>query len=213
MDWLRILLSRCKAFLMRKKLDEELDEEFRLHLEFAAEENRRRGLPDQEATHAALRQFGGLTQIRERYRLRRGLPLLDTLAQDVRFAERQILCAPVFAALAIITLALGIGANTAVFTLTHALLLRTLPVRDPGELVRLAIDLSATETEGHNAPLNLPIIEAIQKQSPSFHDMFAWCVYDFPFRDGSINSGIHGAIVSGNAFESLGLRPAAGRLC
>lgn len=119
MDWLRILLSRCKAFLMRKKLDEELDEEFRLHLEFAAEENRRRGLPAQEATHAALRQFGGLTQIRERYRLRRGLPLLDTLTRDVRFAECQILRAPVFAALAIITLALGIGANTAVFTLTH----------------------------------------------------------------------------------------------
>ena len=212
MDWLRTLLSRCKAFLIRNKLDQELEEEFRSHLEFATEENRKRGMPEDDARRAAMRAFGGMTQIQERYRLRRGLPLLDTIAQDVRFAARQIRRAPGFAAVAIITLALGIGANTAVFTLTHALLLRTLPVRDPGELVRLAIDVSATETDGRNAPLNLPIIEAIEKRSRSFHGIFAWCVYDFPFKDGTVNSGIHGAIVSGNAFESLGVRPAAGRL-
>jgi predicted permease len=212
MDWLRTLLNRCIGFIDRKKLDQELDEELRSHLDFAAEENRRCGMPEHEARSAALREFGGITQIRERYRLRRGLPLLDTLAQDIRFATRQILRSPGFAVVAIVTLGLGIGANTAVFTLTHALLLQTLPVRDPGELVRLAIDLSATEANGHNAPLNLPIIEAIQKQSRSFHDIFAWCVYDFPFRDGNVNSGIHGAILSGNAFEVLGVRPAAGRL-
>lgn len=212
MDWLRTLLNRCIGFFDRKSLDQDLDEEFRSHLDFATEENRRRGMPEHEARSAALRQFGGVTQIRERYRLRRGLPLLDTIAQDIRFATRQIWRAPGFAAVAIVTLALGIGANTAVFTLTHALLLSTLPVRDPGELVRLAIDLSAVEANGHNAPLSLPIIEAIQKQSRSFHDIFAWCVYDFPFRDGTVNGGIHGAIVSGNAFRSLGTRPAAGRL-
>lgn len=212
MDWLRTLLSRCKAFLIRNKLDQELEEEFRTHLDFATEENCRRGMPEDEARRAALRDFGGVTQIRERYRVRRGLPLLDTLAQDIRFATRQISRTPGFAAVAIVTLALGIGANTAVFTLTHALLLRTLPVPDPAELVRLAIDVSATETDGRDAPLNLPIIEAIQKQSRSFHGVFAWCVYDFPFKDGSISSGIHGAIVSGNAFESLGVRPAVGRL-
>lgn len=117
-----------------------------------------------------------------------------------------------FALAAVFTLGLGIGANTAVFTLTHALLLRTLPVRAPGELVRLAIDMSASKYRRHDVPLSLPIIEAIQKDSRSFHDIFAWCVYDFPFKDGSVNSGIHGAIVSGNAFESLGTRPAVGRL-
>ena len=207
MDWLRTLLNRCIGFFDRKSLDQDLDEEFRSHLDFATEENRRRGMPEHEARSAALRQFGGVTQIRERYRLRRGLPLLDTIAQDIRFATRQIWRAPGFAAVAIVTLALGIGANTAVFTLTHALLLSTLPVRDPGELVRLAIDLSATEANGHNAPLNLPIIEAIQKQSRSFHDIFAWCVYDFPFRDGTVNGGIHGAIVSGNAFRVAGHAP------
>jgi macrolide transport system ATP-binding/permease protein len=112
MDWLRTLLSRCKAFLMRKKLDQELDEEFRLHLDLATKENRRRGLPEHEATDAALREFGGVTQIRESYRLRRGLPLLlDTLAQDVRFAVRQILRFPAFTAVAIITLRAGTAGN------------------------------------------------------------------------------------------------------
>jgi predicted permease len=212
MDWLRTLLSRCIAVFAEKKLDEELNEELGSHIEFAIQENLRQGMSDEDARRTALRQFGGLTQVKESYRLRRGLPFLDTLGLDLRFAARQMMRAPGFAAVAILTLALGIGANTAVFTLTHALLLRTLPVRDPGELVRLSMDLSATESDGHNAPLNLPIIEAMRKQSHTLHDIFAWCVYDFPFKDGSVNGGIHGAIVSGNAFASLGVLPAAGRL-
>jgi predicted permease len=212
MDWLRTLLSRCIAFFCRKKLDEELDEELLAHIELAIEENLRHGMTEDAARRAALLKFGGIAQVKETYRLQRGLPLLDVLAQDVRFAARQISRAPGFATVAIVTLALGIGANTAVFTLTHALLLRILPIRDPGELVRLAIDLSATQADSRNAPLNLPLIEAIEKQSRSFHDVFAWCVYDFPFKDGTVNSGIHGAIVSGNAFASLGIHAATGRL-
>jgi predicted permease len=212
MDLLRTLLSRCVAFFDRKKLDEELDEELLSHIELAMEENLRHGMTEDAARRGALLKFGGIAQVKEVYRLQRGLPLLDSLAQDVRFAARQVSRAPGFAAVAIVTLALGIGANTAVFTLTHALLLQILPVRDPGELVRLTIDLSATRADGGNAPLNLPLIEAIERQSRSFHDVFAWCVYDFPFKDGTVNSGIHGAIVSGNAFQSLGVHPAAGRL-
>lgn len=212
MDWLRTCWSRCVAFFGVRRLDEELDEELLEHLDLATDENLRRGMSPQDARRAALLKFGGVAQIKEDYRLQRGLPLVDELVQDVRFATRQIVRAPGFAIIAILTLGLGIGANTAVFTLTHALLLQTLPVRDPGELVRLAIDLSAVDKNGHDAPLNLPIIEAIEKQSHSVHDVFAWCVYDFPFRDGGLNSGIHGAIVSGNAFDSLGIQPAAGRL-
>jgi len=212
MDWLRILWSRCTAFLGTKKLDDELDEELLAHIELAVEENLRSGMLQEDARRVALLKFEGLAQVKETYRLQRGLPFLDALAQDIRYGARQLKHAPGFAFIAVLTLALGIGANTAVFTLTHALLLSTLPVRDPGELVRLAIDLRGSEINGRNAPLNLPIIEAIEKQSRSFHGIFAWCVYDFPFKDGSINNGIHGAIVSGNAFESLGMHPAAGRL-
>jgi predicted permease len=212
MDWLRVLWSRCSAFLGTKKLDDELDEELLAHIELAVEENLRSGMSQQDARRVALLKLGGLTQVKETYRLQRGLPFFDALDQDIRYGARQLKHAPGFALIAVLTLALGIGANTAVFTLTHALLLSTLPVRDPGELVRLAINLRGNEINSRNAPLNLPIIEAIEKQSRSFHGIFAWCVYDFPFKDGSINSGIHGAIVSGNAFESLGMHPAAGRL-
>jgi hypothetical protein len=169
-------------------------------------------MTENAARREALLKLGGMAQVKEVYRLQRELPLLDSLAQDLRFATRQISRAPGFATVAIVTLALGIGANTAVFTLTHALLLRTLPVRDPGELVRLTIDLGAPKGDGHDAPLNLPLIESIQNQSRSFHGIFAWCVYDFPFKDDAVNGGIHGAIVSGNAFQSLGISPAVGRL-
>ena len=212
MDWLRTLWSRCVAFFGERKLDDELDEELFAHIEFAVEENLRGGMSPQDARRAALLKFGAVAQIKESYRRQRGLPFLDALVQDVRFAVRQIRHAPGFALIAILTLSLGIGANTAVFTLTHALLLKTLPVRDPGELVRLTMDLSATEKNGRNAPLNLPIIDFIEGHSRSFHEIFAWCVYDFPFKDGTVNGGIHGAIVSGNAFQALGVKPAAGRL-
>jgi predicted permease len=212
MDWLRTLWSRCAAFFGERKLDDELDEELLAHIEFAVEENLSRGMSPQDARRAALLKFGAVAQIKEDYRRQRGLPFVDALVQDMRFAARQIRHAPGFALIAILTLSLGIGANTAVFTLTHALLLKTLPVRDPGELVRLTIDLSATEKNGLDAPLSLPMVEFIERQSRSFHGIFAWCVYDFPFKDATVNSGIHGAIVSGNAFQALGVKPAAGRL-
>ena len=212
MNWLQTLLSRFVALFRRKQLDQELDEELRSHIEFAIEENLRNGLSEEDARTAALRQFGGIAQVKETYRMQRELCLLDVIVQDIRFAARQMKRSPGFVVVAILTLALGIGANTAVFTLIHALMLTTLPVRDPGELVRLTLNVNASEPDAHDAPLNLPIIEAIRKQSRSFHGVFAWCVYDFPFRDGTVNSGLHGAIVSGNAFESLGLQPAAGRL-
>jgi predicted permease len=212
MDWLRIWVSRCLATFRRRRLDEELDEELRTHLELATEDNLRKGMSKESARTAALRSFGGLTQIKETYRIERDLPFLDSVAQDVRYAARQMKRSPAFAIIAILTLALGIGANTAVFTLIHALMLTTLPVRDPGDLVRLTMTMNDPEDDGRDAALNLPIIDAIDNRSHSFHGVFAWCVYDFPFRDGSINGGLHGAIVSGNAFESLGVSPAAGRL-
>jgi putative ABC transport system permease protein len=212
MDWLRILLSRCIAFFGAKKLDDELDEEVLSHIQLAFEENMQSGMSEGEARRVALLKFGGVAQVKETYRLQRGLPFVDAIVQDVRFGARQMKRAPGFALIAILTLALGIGANTAVFTLTHALLLSALPVRDAGELVRLTMDLSAAGANAHNAPLNLPIIEFLEKKTRSLHGIFAWCVYDFPFKDGNVNSGIHGAIVSGNAFDSLGVRPAAGRL-
>ncbi|HEX3471210.1 MAG TPA: ABC transporter permease [Silvibacterium sp.] len=212
MRWLDQLRMRIEMMFRRSRAAGRLDDELQFHLEQQIAENVAAGMSAEEARHAALREFGNPAVLRDQARETWSWNALERILQDVRFAWRQILRAPGFAVVAILTLALGIGANTAVFTLTHALLLRTLPVRDPGELVRLTLDLSAIDKNGHDAPLNLPFLDAIQKQSRSLHDVFAWCVYDFPFKDGNVNGGIHGAIVSGNAFEALGVRPAAGRL-
>ena len=212
MRWLARLRMRVEMLFRRNRAADRLDDELRFHLEQQISENVAAGMSADEARHAALRAFGNPAALRDQACETWSWNGVERVLQDIRFATRQIVRAPGFAVIAILTLGLGIGANTAVFTLTHALLLQTLPVRDPGELVRLAIDMTAVNKNRHDVPLNLPMIEAIQKQSRSLYDVFAWCVYDFPFKDGSVNGGIHGAILSGNAFDSLGVRPAAGRL-
>src|SRR4051812_25351188 len=137
MDWLREMVSRCAALFHRRKLDEELDEELESHLEAAVEENLARGMTQDQARGAALRLFGGVTQIKESYRARRDIPLLTSLSRDVMYAVRRLRSSPGFALVVITTLALGIGANTAVFTLVEAFLLRSLPVADPSSLYRI----------------------------------------------------------------------------
>ena len=95
MDWIRILLSRCAALFRRKKLDADLDEELRAHIDLAIAEIMRNGMSAEQARIAALRAFGGVTQIRETYRVQRGLPWLEEIVRDIRFAVRQLRKSPV----------------------------------------------------------------------------------------------------------------------
>ena len=207
----REVLNRLRSFFRNEPLDKVLDEELASHVEFATEENVARGMTRDEARRQALIRFGGVQQARERQRAARGLPWLDVLMQDIRFATRQFGRKPGFALVAVLTLALGIGANTAIFTLTHALLLSGLPVADPGRLVRVAIDVQGSE-RGGNIPLSVPFIELLQKRTETFSGVFGWSVYDFVLKDGTFTHGRRGAVVSGNSLDVLGLRPAAGRL-
>ena len=131
---LRTLLDRWQAGRRKDQLDESLDEEVRFHLDMQTAENIRRGMTPEDARYAALRQFGGVEQHKEQWRDLRFLPQLESLWQDVRHATRSVLKARGFAAFAVLSLALGIGANTAVFLMVRALVLRPLPYPQPQEL-------------------------------------------------------------------------------
>lgn len=137
MSGLRTILSRCAALFRRRKLDRELDDELRSHLEMAAEENQRRGMNADQARHAALREFGGVTQIRESVRLREGWPAIENLRRDILYALRQMRKRPGFTAVVVLTLALGIGATTAMFTLVYSTLLRPLPYPQADRILSL----------------------------------------------------------------------------
>src|SRR5438270_5956724 len=134
---MRTLLSRLLSVLRRRPLDRELDEEIAAHLALQEAEFRAGGMAPDAAHAAALREFGGVAQAKEDYREGRGLPWLDTASRDVRYAVRGLRRNPGFAVAAILSLALGIGANTSVFSLFHSLMLRMLPVQNPQELVSM----------------------------------------------------------------------------
>ncbi len=139
MGWLRMMASRLLGFFGKRRLDENLDGELRAHLQLLTEENVRRGMAPEEAGYAARREFGGVEQVRELYRQQRGLPFLDTLLQDVRFAVRTLAKRPGFAAVAILTLALGIGSTTAVFSVVDRILFRSLPYPREEKLVSFGL--------------------------------------------------------------------------
>ena len=137
MTSLRVLFSRLRAHVQQRRRDTDLDEEIETHLALLADEQIRRGVPSADARAAAKAAFGGDARIKEAYRDVRGLPFLETLLRDADYGLRMLRRNPGFATTAILTLALGIGANTAIFSVVDALMLRQLPVARPDELVRL----------------------------------------------------------------------------
>jgi hypothetical protein len=138
-NWLRVSLARLAGLLSRRRRDLEMDEELRTHLDALVEEQIRRGMNPQEAQEAARREFGGVQQTREACRDQRGLVFFDSLAQDVRFALRILSKSPAFAAVAILTLALGMGATTAVFSVVDRILFRSLPYPHDDRLVAFGL--------------------------------------------------------------------------
>ncbi|HEY2857591.1 MAG TPA: ABC transporter permease [Terracidiphilus sp.] len=211
MDWLRILFSRCTAMFRRTRLDADLDDELRAHLDLAVAENQRCGMSAEQARTAALRAFGGLTQTRETYRTQRGLPWFEQTGRDVRFALRQLRKAPGFTLTALLTLALGIGAVTSVFSVVNAVLLKPFAFRDPDRLVVLR---EAVEDHGgHTAsPVNYRHFLRLKKTATTVEDAAI-----FGQRGSSVSpNGDHPRIVgtiiaSPNIFRLLGVQPMMGR--
>src|SRR5690348_11273746 len=136
---LRALLLRFVGMFTGPRHEQEMAAEFESHLQMHIDDNVRAGMSTEEARRLALIKLGGLDQAKENCRDRRRLPMLETLMQDVRYGTRMLLKSPGFTAVAILTLALGIGANTAIFSLIDTVMLRMLPVEKPEELVQLAL--------------------------------------------------------------------------
>jgi len=205
-----VLWQRFKELLRGARLDRELDDEVSFHLQMLAEQFRARGMNESEARAAARRELGGEAHVKETYRGERGLPWLETAARDGRYALRGLRRSPGFAAAAVLSLALGIGANTAIFSLFHALMLHMLPVARPMELV----DLYKTGgwISGH---CSYPLYQEVAKRTDLFQGVMARAdVARVRFRErpNARENFTLREFVSGNYFELLGVKAALGRV-
>lgn len=210
MDWIRMLLSRCAALFRSRKLDNDLDEELRSHIDLAVEDNVKCGMSGDAARTRALIEFGGVTRTREDYRAQRGLPILETLANDLRFGLRQLVKSPAFALTAIPTLALGIGATTAIFSVVKAVLLAPLPYKDPGRIVAV---WTANPVRG-GQPLSSSAGDfAIWKQrSGVFEDLAPSYDDEKTLTGQGAPQFLIGYAVSASYLRILGVEPQLGRL-
>jgi len=227
MAMLNKLRQRLRALFFKSKLEEELDEEVRFHLEREIEENIARGMGLEEARYAALRSFGGVERVKEESRDERGVRFLEEVWQDLRYGGRMLWKNPSFTLVAVITLALGIGANTALFSLVDAVLLKTLPVRKPEELVlfkwtegqRGVARLTSGDVKSDAAtglrvgdPFSYPAFEQFRAQSRTLSDVFAFVGSRLNLNIDGQAEAVAGQFVTGGFYAGLGVQPTMGRM-
>ncbi len=207
---LRILASRIRALLHPRRLDNELDQEIQSHLRLLEEEYLTQGMNAADARYAARRSFGPAAQMKEEYRDQSGMRPLEILWQDLRYSIRTLTHSPAFAVVAILTLALGIGVNTAIFTLVNGILLKKLPLRDANRVVQIQGTLKTFHITANF--FSFPQFEGLRAQSGIFSD-----VVGFSGQSGLLDLGgdlqkIDFNLVTGNYFSFFDARPALGRL-
>jgi len=207
MQWRSIIGWR--PWRSRQRRENDLDRELRSHLQLEAEEQQAAGLPAGDARYAARRAFGNTALVKEEVRQMWERTTLEQVAQDIHYALRGARKSPGFATVAILSLALGVGATTAVFSVLNAVALRPLPVADPERLVILEPKL-----KGAGFALFNPLFEELRRSQQSLAGMFA--VSDEPYLKAAFGRAapiyVRGSLVSGNYFQVLGLSPALGRL-
>lgn len=206
-SWLRQSCQRARAFLRNDQEDREFLAELTTHLAFATEDNLERGLPPTEARRQALIGLGGPQQLKEHHREARGLPFLETRLQDLRFGLRMLAKNPGFTAVAVSTLALGIGASTAIFSVVDGVLLRPLPYRNPDQLVRLW----EHNESGGRMKFADPNFEALQAQSRSLQGLAEYGAQVETVSGGSEPSRTVTAYVSRDFFPVMEVQPVVGR--
>ncbi|HET8965971.1 MAG TPA: ABC transporter permease, partial [Candidatus Acidoferrum sp.] len=206
---LRATWIRFRNLFRTRQLNRDLDAELAAHLELHIADNLRTGMSAAEARRQALVKLGGLEQTKDRYRHAEGFPLLESLLQDLRFAGRTLRKNPGFTAVAILTLALGIGANTAIFSVVDAVLLRSLPFPRSSELV----DISGRSTSFDIAFLNLsmPDVADLRTNASSFASLAVYQDSPKELTSGGVPDRIESSQVSEDFFPTLAVPPLLGR--
>ena len=210
MDFLRTLLSRIIELFARPHHDHNLDDEIAAHLDLLIQQYVASGMSQGDARTAALRDFGSVAQARETYRVQRGFPHLEQFARDLRYAARQLRRSPGFTLTAVLTLALGLGANIAVFSLLNCILLRPLPVPNTQELAVIRTDRNDDE-RGPNYSFGSPFLRSLEQHHDGFESIAGYSTHPFQVRNESTNVRVPGALVSGQFFQLLQTPPLLGR--
>ena len=202
------LKQRLRALFRKEAVEQELDDELQFHLEKEIEQNIARGMSREAARWAALRSFGGVEQVKEQSRDTRRVRVLEELAQDLRYGFRVLRQKPGFALTVIVTLALGIGANTAIFSVVNAVLLRELPFKNPEEVMWVW----SSRIDREKAPFTLPDFQDYRDQNQTLDQIAAFSSVGLNLTGTETAERLSGMRVSANLFQLLGVDASAGRL-
>jgi len=209
MKSLRRLVQQARGSLFRRRRETELTDELQRHLELQTEDNIRAGMTSEQARRAAVLKFGGMDSIKESYRGQRGLPLLEDFSSDLHYAVRQLRRSRGFVFTVVLTLALGIGANTALFSVVNALLLRSLPFKDANRLIYVS------EVWPHEPPVRFPPSPDFNKwrlRGQTFDRLEAYGGGGVMTLTGNGQpERVEGTTVTGGFLDMLGVQPMLGR--
>lgn len=205
--WRGILRMRGRSLFRRTQVERELEKELRFHLEQEIEDERARGMSTDEARISAVHHFGGVAQIQEECRDMRRTNLVESLMQDVRYATRLLAKSPGFTIVMVLTLALSIGATSAIVSVIEGVLLRSLPYHNPYQLVRIFTN----NTDWPKFPMNPNDFRDFRTRLHSFESMAAYTRNDLQLSDGGEAVRLSGFSVTAGFFHVLGLKPAMGR--
>ena len=193
------LRFRLRTLFKRDAAENELNDELRFHLEHQTAKYVKSGMSEQEAGRRARLEFGGLDQVKDECRDARGIGFIETLVQDLRYTTRTLLHSPGFTCCAVLTLGLGIGANTAIFSVVNRVLLNPLPYPNPQEL------LAARQNDSR------PNLEDIQRLTNSFASSGGVNIEPMDFTGNGEPMRIHGAFLDAGLLATLGAQPMLGR--
>ena len=215
---LRAFLKRLRSLFGKNRPDLDLSAELQSHVQLHVDDNLRAGMPPAQARREAIMKLGGIEQTKESHRDRQRLPFLDLFVQDLRFGGRILVKNPGFAFVAMLTLALGIGGNTAVFSVMNTVLLRYLPLPNPQQLAFLRLPNGPPDgmstTGDSDRSFSYPVFEALRREHTVFSDLMAYAplaVDKVAVRIGEDPEEAEGDMVSGNFFSGLGVSFTRGR--